>query len=172
MSRDVQSFTAGLFILIGGSLVLGLGELAGIGIGGYFLGGVLGLAGAAAVGAGAGIIVGGLLVLTGIGFGIYGIVNACINAHAAAKLRKEANRQQQSTIKVEEIPGSTQSIMRSTSAENITKEVEWSKQQEPQQQINVTPAPVKQSFWSRLFRRRDQRGTQEVSSDLRSSMSP
>lgn len=153
--------------MFGGIAALIVAGLAGIGIGIYYLGSVVGLAGLAAVGGGLGIIVGGLLALTGIGFGIYGIVNACINAHAAAKLRKEVNAQQQNTTKVDDIPDSTKSIMRSASTENMVKEVALSKQPEAQQQINITPAPVKQSFWSRLFHRQNQHATQEVTSALR-----
>lgn len=152
-NRDVESGAIGFLFLWGGMAAVGVGGLAGIGAGGYFLGKAIGLVGMSAFGGGVGIIVGGLLVLTGIGFGIYGIVNACIKAHQKSKVKNEMSLTAFNTNRADQIYDSTKTILRSTSSNKISQEMTSVKNVE-QPQVIHDAAPAKQSFWSRLFGRR------------------
>lgn len=82
-SNSARGSGAGFFALI----VLGLG-----GWGAFALGAALGLTGATAFFAGAGIIVGGILAVGLVGYGVYKIVQGCRSAAQHYRQRQEERR--------------------------------------------------------------------------------
>ncbi|HTM63084.1 MAG TPA: hypothetical protein VL360_01130 [Gammaproteobacteria bacterium] len=150
-NKDVEGM-----IWLFGILFVGLpvGVLAGIGIGGYFVGAAIGLAGFTAVAAGGGIILGGLVALGLVGLGVWGIVAGIMSA---VEKRQQKKQQQENNNKPDmTVDGSTKTILQAA-APQIEKAKELPKNPDEMpmlQNVNVEaaamPEVTKPSFFSKL----------------------